>query len=53
MAACTTHGYLYGEPANLIAPIDGDGNICGMSTGYEDYGHLFIGDITSSEKDID
>ena len=46
MAAATVYGYKNGEPLNLIAPIDGDKNICGMTAGYEDYKHLFIGDIT-------
>lgn len=52
MAAATVYGYMYGQPTNLVAPIDGDGNICGMTPGYEEYGHLFIGDITSGEADV-
>jgi hypothetical protein len=45
MGFCTSWGYLNGNPNKLVAPIDGDGNICGVTPGYEDYGHLFIGDI--------
>ena len=52
MAVVTFYGYINGEPMNLVAPIDGDGNICGMTPGYEQYSHLFIGDITAGEKDI-
>ena len=37
MFICTFYGYMNGEPWKLIAPIDGDGNICGWTAGYEDY----------------
>lgn len=45
MGFCTAYGYANGDPNKLIAPIDGDGNICGVTPGYEDYGYLFIGNI--------
>ena len=45
MGFCTAYGYQYGEPSKLIAPIDGDRNICGVDEGYKDYPYLFIGDI--------
>ena len=48
MFICTFYGYINGEPWKLIAPIDGDGNICGWTAGYEDYSHLYIGDITTA-----
>ena len=45
MGFCTSWGYANGNPNKLIAPIDGDGNICGVTPGYEEYEYLFIGDI--------
>ena len=48
MGFCTSYGYAAGNPNKLIAPIDGDRFICGVSPGYEDYPYLFIGDIHSA-----
>ena len=45
MGFCTSWGYMNGNPHKLVAPIDGDGNICGVTPGFEDYHYLFIGDI--------
>ena len=51
MMIATFHGFIHGDPWKLIAPIDGDGRICGYpndATGKEDmtgYSYLFIGDI--------
>ena len=45
MAFLTGYGYVNGDPNKLISPIDGDGNICGVTAGYEDYQYLFIADI--------
>ena len=33
----TVYGYVNGNPDKLVAPIDGNGNICGYTEGYEDY----------------
>ena len=52
MAACTIYGFSYGQPNKMMAPIDGDSNICGVTPGYEDYPDLFIGDINQAEKNI-
>ena len=48
MGACTFYGYMYGHPDKLISPIGGDGNICGVSEGYEEYPYLFIGEISEA-----
>ena len=45
MGFCTSYGYAEGNPLKLVAPIDGDENICGVTPGYEDYQYLFIGDL--------
>ena len=44
----TIYGYINGSPGKLIAPIDGDKNICGYSTGFEDYPLLYIDDISKA-----
>ena len=41
-------GYTIGDPGKLIAPIDGNDKICGFDEGYEEYGHLYIDDITEA-----
>ena len=53
MVTCAYFGIKHGKPRDLIAPIDGDGKICGVTPGYEDYRYLFIGDITKGGKDLD
>ena len=53
MATCTIYGYKFGQPTKLMAPIDGDKNICGITPGYEEYPDLFIGDINTVEKDME
>lgn len=53
MFICSFIGYIGGEPWKLIAPIDADGNICGYTTGYEDYTHLFIGKIDEAASPSD
>ena len=35
-------GLMKGDPAKLLAPLDGDNKFCGSSEGYEEYGQLFI-----------
>ena len=45
MGFCTYYGYHNGDPSKLVAPIDGDRHICGVSEGYEEYPYLYIGDI--------
>lgn len=35
-------GLMKGNPAKLLAPLDGDDMFCGVSPGYEEYGQLFI-----------
>ena len=46
MGVCTIFGYAHGDPNKLVSPIDGDGNICGVTDGYQDYPYLFIADIS-------
>ena len=55
MFVASIYGYMAGEPWKLIAPLDGDSNICGYTdktaTGganYADYKHLYIGDISNA-----
>lgn len=48
MGAATVYGYINGNPGKLIAPIDGSENICGYSTGFEDYTKLYIDDISEA-----
>ncbi len=47
----TVYGYVNGNPGKLIAPIDGDKNICGYSAGVEDYPKLYIDDISTAASD--
>lgn len=46
MISSAIYGYAKGSPGKLIAPIDGGGNICGYSPGFEDYTHLYIDNIS-------
>ena len=48
MIICSFIGYISGDPWKLIAPIDGNNNICGWTEGYEEYEHLYIGDIENA-----
>ena len=48
MGVCTVFGYTHGDPNKLVSPIDGDGKICGVTDGYQDYPYLFIGDISGA-----
>ena len=48
MGVCTVFGYKNGHPDKLISPIGGDGNICGVTEGYEDYPYLFIADLSTA-----
>ena len=51
MLTAAIYGYVYGSPGKLIAPIDGDGNICGYTPGYENYPSLYIDDIVDAASD--
>ena len=51
MLVAAIYGYVNGNPGKLIAPIDGDGKICGYSAGYEDYPKLYIDDISTAATD--
>ena len=48
MGACTGYGYTHGNPDKLLSPIGGDGNICGVTPGFEEYPYLFIADINAA-----
>jgi len=41
----SVNAYNTGNFSKMVAPIDGDNNICGFSDGYEDYPYLFIVDV--------
>ena len=51
MGYCSVFGMMNGHPDKLLSPIGGDGKICGVSPGYEDYPYLYVGDITKALKD--
>ena len=51
MGISTIWGYANGNPGKLIAPIDGDGMICGYSEGYGDYEKLYIDGIVAASND--
>ena len=52
MFVASIYGYMAGEPWKLIAPIDGDGRICGYynENGIDmtDYRHLYIGEVSKA-----
>lgn len=48
MATATIYGYISGNPWKLVAPVDGNGRICGYSSGVEAYPDLYITDITQA-----
>jgi len=39
------YGYINGNVGELLAPVDGAGNICGYTAGYEDYPYGYIWNI--------
>ena len=41
------YGYHNGNPDEILAPMDGDGNFCGKTAGYEDYPYILYTDISS------
>lgn len=42
------YGYINGEISTLLAPVDGDGRLCGVTTDVKDYPNLWIADITTA-----
>lgn len=50
MFYATIYGYVNGNPGKLIAPIDGDGRICGYSEDVKDRPSLYIWDIVKAAK---
>jgi len=52
MFAAAIYGYIDGAPGKLIAPIDGDGRICGYynENGIDmtEYKHLYIGEVSEA-----
>ena len=53
MIASAIYGYVEGSPGRLIAPIDGEGHICGYDPGYEDYPKLYVDDIIEATANPD
>jgi len=41
MGFVSYHGFQNGEPRILTSPLDADGNLCGFSSGFEDYPYLY------------
>ena len=50
MLTAAIYGYVNGDPWKLIAPIDGDKNICGFTPGYGEYPKLYIGSIVKAAQ---
>ncbi|TNV81603.1 hypothetical protein FGO68_gene10682 [Halteria grandinella] len=48
---CAFHGYKYGHPTKLFAPLDSEGNICGFDQGYEEYRYMYVWDIKEAVQD--
>lgn len=52
MFAAAIYGCVVGSPGKLIAPIDGDGRICGYynenGVDLTDYKHLYIGEVSTA-----
>jgi len=46
MGYVTAYANKHGDLDKLMAPLDGDDNFCGISAGFEDYGHLYITDLS-------
>ena len=53
MLTAAIYGYVNGDPYKLIAPIDGDGAICGFDPGFVEYPKLYIADIISAADNPD
>ena len=51
MGWAVIYGYVNGNPGKLVAPIDGDGSICGYDPGYEDYPYLYLDNIVTAAGD--
>ena len=45
MIALAIYGYCEGQVGQMMAPVSGDGQMCGYSPGVEDYPDLYIADI--------
>lgn len=45
MLTVTIYSYINGQPAKYMAPIDGDGNICGFSNDTIGYSKLYLANI--------
>jgi len=41
-------GYMYGEVAQLLAPVDGNGRMCGYDAGVKDFPQLWIADLNKA-----
>ena len=52
MFVASFHGYMAGSPWKLVAPIDGDGRICGYynenGVDMTEYSHLYFGDVNEA-----
>ena len=42
-------GFKHGDPKALFAPLDADGNFCGVSPGFEAFGLLYFQDIAAAD----
>jgi len=40
------YGQKHGDVGKLLAPLDGEGNFCGHTPGYEEYHKLYISDFS-------
>lgn len=51
MGVETVYGYVNGNIDKLLAPIDGNGQICGFTDTVKDYPYLYIDDISTASAD--
>ena len=52
MGFCTVFSFKNGKVKKLTAPLDGDNNFCGVTTGYEGYDRLYLIDLKGSVQTI-
>ena len=46
----SVYGWLNGEISTLLAPVDGDGRLCGVTNSTKEYPNLWIADISAASS---
>ena len=49
VVAISIYGYFNGNPYKLFSGLDGDGNFCGYSSGYENYKYLYFWKVDTTD----